>query len=68
MVFSLLCSAYLINATLEAFFGWSPVSTARRWARRKRALSPTERERLLELEEAEADRQIDKAERGEGSL
>lgn len=55
---------YLINACSEALFGWAPLQALAAARARRRPLAPTERERLLQLEEAEADRAILAAEGG----
>lgn len=70
-IFWTLLGIYLIDNCCKAWFDWSPIKTLRQLvstyaanAERRRSLSPSERERLLELEDAEADRELARVKQG----
>lgn len=58
-------SVWLIDLFCENFLGWSPLSAIRGWFTHRKALSPSERDRLLALEDAEADKMMTRAEAGD---
>ena len=58
-------AVWWIDALMQSYFGWSPVDAFRRFA--NRSLPQDERERLLELEDAEANRMMLIAEQAPGT-
>lgn len=61
-VLQALLALFVFDFLCGALLGVSPFLSLRAAIDRRRALSPTERDRLLALEEAEADRSIEAAE------
>lgn len=60
-----LLTLFAVDFLCGALLGVSPLLSLRAAINRRRALSPTERDRLLALEEAEADRAVEAAENGD---
>lgn len=67
-ILQVLAILIVADAAIGLAFGWRPVLALRDAIRGRKTLAPSERDRLLALEEAEADRAIQRAEKDEKSL